>query len=62
MPNPDEKQYALRLSLPLYEKVVQLADADRRSINAEITVLLEEAIARRNSETLTDSQTTSPQQ
>ncbi len=56
MPNPDEKNYALRLPLPLYEKVVQLAEADRRSINAEITVLIEEAIAARNPEIETASQ------
>jgi len=51
----DEKNYALRLPLPLYEKVVELAEADRRSINAEITVLLEEAITARKTEERTTS-------
>jgi hypothetical protein len=34
---------------------VDLADADRRSINAEIAVLLEEAIAARKTEQRTAS-------
>jgi len=55
MPATDEKNYALRLPLSLYEKIVDLADADRRSINAEIAVLLEEAIAARKTEERTAS-------
>ncbi len=55
MPATDEKNYALRLPLPLYEKVVELAEEDRRSVNAEIAVLLEEAIAARKTEQRTAS-------
>lgn len=42
-----EKSYALRLPEELYEEVREAAEADHRSINAEIVVLLKEALAAR---------------
>lgn len=42
-----KKAFALRLDPALYEAVRQAADADLRSVNAEVEVLLREALARR---------------
>jgi hypothetical protein len=42
-----KKPFALRLDPALYEAIRQAADADFRSINAEVEVLLREALARR---------------
>lgn len=41
------KPFALRLDPALYDAVQRLAAAELRSINAEIEVLLREALARR---------------
>jgi len=44
---PGKKPFALRLDPALYDALQRMADADLRSINAEIEVLLREALARR---------------
>ena len=44
----NEKKFALRLPAELYEQVQKAADQDTRSINAEIIVLLREALAARS--------------
>ncbi|MFN4020154.1 MAG: toxin-antitoxin system HicB family antitoxin [Erythrobacter sp.] len=41
------KPFALRLDPALYDAVQRLASAELRSVNAEIEVLLREALARR---------------
>ena len=41
------KPFALRLDPALYDALLLAADADLRSVNAEIEVLLREALARR---------------
>jgi hypothetical protein len=41
------KAFALRLDPALYDAVQRMADADLRSVNAEVEVLLREALARR---------------
>ncbi len=43
----EDKNYALRLPMELFEEVRKAADEDERSINAEIIVLLREALAVR---------------
>ena len=40
------KPFALRLDPALHDAVQRLADAELRSVNAEIEVLLREALAR----------------
>lgn len=42
-----KKPFALRLDPALFDAVQRSADADLRSVNAEIEVLLREALARR---------------
>ena len=42
-----KKAFPLRLDPALYEAIRQVADADFRSVNAEVEVLLREALARR---------------
>ena len=42
-----KKPFALRLDPALHDAVQRLADAELRSVNAEIEVLLREALARR---------------
>ncbi|MFN3990883.1 MAG: Arc family DNA-binding protein [Erythrobacter sp.] len=42
-----KKAFPLRLDAALYEAIRHAADADFRSVNAEIEVLLREALARR---------------
>ena len=42
-----KKAFPLRLDPALHDAVQRLADADLRSVNAEIEVLLREALARR---------------
>lgn len=42
-----KKSFALRLDPALHDAVQRLADAELRSVNAEIEVLLREALARR---------------
>jgi hypothetical protein len=42
-----KKAFALRLDPAVYEAIRQAADADLRSVNAEVEVLLREALARR---------------
>ncbi|PLK23478.1 toxin-antitoxin system HicB family antitoxin [Porphyrobacter sp. TH134] len=44
---PARKAFPLRLDPALHDAVQRLADADLRSVNAEIEVLLREALARR---------------
>ncbi|MFM7378397.1 MAG: Arc family DNA-binding protein [Erythrobacter sp.] len=43
----DRKAFPLRLDPALHDAVQRLADAELRSVNAEIEVLLREALARR---------------
>ncbi len=42
-----KKAFPLRLDPALHDAVQRLADADLRSVNAEIEMLLREALARR---------------
>ena len=42
-----KKSFPLRLDPALHDAVQRLADAELRSVNAEIEVLLREALARR---------------
>lgn len=44
---PVRKAFALRLDPALHDAIQRLADAELRSVNAEIEVLLREALARR---------------
>ena len=44
---PAKKAFALRLDPALHDAIQRLADAELRSVNAEIEVLLREALARR---------------
>jgi hypothetical protein len=43
----DKKAFALRLDPALYDAVARLASADLRSVNAEIEILLREALRAR---------------
>lgn len=47
MPAPSKKAFALRLDPALYAAIERMAAADLRSANAQIEVLLREALARR---------------
>jgi len=47
MPAPLKKAFALRVDPALYAAIERMAAADLRSANAEIEVLLREALARR---------------
>ncbi len=47
MPAPAKKAFALRLDPALFAAVERLAAAELRSANAEIEVLLREALGRR---------------
>jgi hypothetical protein len=47
MPTSAKKAFALRLDPALYAAVERIAAAELRSANAEIEVLLREALARR---------------
>ncbi|WP_447760042.1 toxin-antitoxin system HicB family antitoxin [Sphingopyxis panaciterrae] len=47
MPAQPKKAFALRLDPALYAAVERIAAAELRSANAEIEVLLREALARR---------------
>jgi hypothetical protein len=47
MPSQSKKAFALRLDPALYAAVERLAADELRSANAEIEVLLREALARR---------------
>ena len=47
MPQSNKKAFALRLDPALYATVERLAAQDLRSVNAELEVLLREALARR---------------
>ena len=51
----DEKRITLRLPADVHAAVAQLADQDVRSLNAEILVLLREAIIARKTEQRTAS-------
>lgn len=44
---PAKKAFALRLDPALHDAVQRLADAELRSVNAEIEILLREALTRR---------------
>jgi hypothetical protein len=46
MPN-DRKSYPLRIDPALWEAVERCAAAELRSVNAEVEILLREALARR---------------
>lgn len=47
MANPGRKSFALRLDPALYAALERVAASDLRSVNAEVEVLLREALARR---------------
>lgn len=47
MASPGKKAFALRLDPALYSALERVAAADLRSVNAEVEVLLREALARR---------------
>ncbi len=47
MPGSAKKAFALRLDPALYAAIERMAAAELRSANAEIEVLLREALARR---------------
>ena len=47
MPQSNKKAFALRLDPALYEMVERLAAHELRSVNAELEMLLREALARR---------------
>jgi hypothetical protein len=45
--SPGKKSFALRLDPVLYAALERVAASDLRSVNAEVEVLLREALARR---------------
>ena len=47
MPQPTKKAFALRLDPALYAMVERLAAQELRSVNAELEMLLREALNRR---------------
>lgn len=47
MASPAKKAFALRLDPALYAALERVAAGDLRSVNAEVEVLLREALARR---------------
>lgn len=47
MASPGKKSFPLRLDPALYAALERVAAADFRSVNAEVEVLLREALARR---------------
>ena len=47
MPQPTKKAFPLRLDPALYATVERLAAQELRSVNAELEMLLREALARR---------------
>ena len=47
MPNPPKKAYPLRIEPALWDALERSAAADFRSVNAQIEVLLREALGRR---------------
>ena len=47
MPNRPKKAYPLRIEPPLWEALERCAAAEFRSANAQIEVLLREALSRR---------------
>ena len=47
MPQSNKKAFALRLDPALYTAVERLAAQELRSVNAELEMLLREALARR---------------
>ena len=47
MASPGKKSFALRLDPALYQALERAAANDFRSVNAEVEVLLREALARR---------------
>ena len=47
MASPDKKAFALRLDPALYATLARLANADLRSVNAQIEFLLREALKAR---------------
>lgn len=47
MPSAPRKAFPLRLDPALYAALERVAAADLRSVNAEVEVLLREALARR---------------
>ena len=47
MPQSSKKAFALRLDPALYDAVERLAASELRSVNAELEMLLREALGRR---------------
>ncbi len=56
MASPGKKAFALRLDPALHEALERCAAADFRSVNAQVEVLLREALARLEHEGLLTSQ------
>lgn len=51
----EKKAFALRLDPALYATIARLASADLRSVNAEIEMLLREALKRRGASLAPDA-------
>ena len=47
MPSPNKKSFALRLDPALHAAIERMASQELRSVNAEIEILLREALVRR---------------
>lgn len=47
MAEPEIKFFRLRLPEPLHTAIAKRADKNKRSINAEVTVMLEEVLKRK---------------
>ena len=48
MPQSPKKAFALRLDPALHEAIERMAARELRSVNAQVEILLREALARRN--------------
>jgi hypothetical protein len=46
-PKTDTRVVTLRMPIRLYERLAALAEKDRRSLNAEVLVILDEQMAER---------------
>jgi hypothetical protein len=47
MPGPEKKSFPLRMDPALFAAIERMAAGDFRSVNAEVEVLLREALAKR---------------
>lgn len=53
MTSRNADQYQLRMPPGMRDRIADIAKAERRSMNAQIVVILEEALAQREAETKT---------